>query len=185
MCTDGHLGNYGNHYLIKIGEKSLGQIESVLKPLFRKLFDVEAKVYRMYRGGFGVQINSKPIFRFLNNALKIRVGKIPSIVFDLDHELQRYFLAGVFDAEGYASKDRYRITITQANIEFLYQLQKLFARLGIWWNGPTTHTSWRGIWYTIRLEKKSEIARFAVLIGSCHVDKIPRLRNMVVRMALA
>lgn len=179
ICGDGHLSDYGNHYLIKISEKSTDQLRYVLKPLFKNLFNVDVPIFRIYEGGYAAQVGCKPIFRFLTRVLKIKVGEIPEIINSFDKINMRYFLAGIFDSEGYVCKNRYRATISQARLEFIDKLKYLFKDLGVKFNGPTTHKTKLGTWYTIRLEKKSEIVKFANLIGSYHVDKSKRLKEMI------
>lgn len=54
-------------------------------------------------------------------------------------------------------------------------------RIGLRFNGPTKHTSNLGVWYTIRLEAKQEVRKFAQCVGSYHVDKFPKLRLMLAK----
>lgn len=124
-----------------------------------------------------LQFGSKPVFRFLTQVLKIKVGEIPEIVDKFDNVNKKYFIAGVFDAEGYVCKTRYRITISQAKPEFLEKVKFLAKSIGIKFAGPTTHTTHLGTWYTIRIDNKEGILRFANLIGSFHVDKLTTLRK--------
>lgn len=183
ICGDGNLASYGNHYLIKISEKSINQLAYVLKPLFKELFSIEPPIYHIYEGGYAIQLNSKPIFRFLTNVLQLQVGKIPKLACELDDHNLSYFLAGIFDSEGYVSKDRYRLTISQAKKEFLLNLKDFFLKLNIKFNGPTKHITKLGIWYTIRLESKAEIMKFIEIVGSHHIDKARRLVKMEERIS--
>lgn len=182
ICGDGNLVSYSNHYLIKISEKSVDQLNHVLRPLFKGLFSIEPPIYHIYEGGYAIQLNSKPIFRFLTNILRLQVGGIPKFVHKLDSHNLAYFLAGIFDSEGYVSKDRYRITISQAKKEFLLNLKDFFLKLNIKFNGPTKHITKLGIWYTIRLESKAEIIKFIEIVGSHHIDKARRLSEMMLRI---
>ncbi len=182
ICGDGNFGYYNNHYLLKISEKSTTQLKYVLSPLFKRVFNTEPKIYNVYEGGYALQLNSKPIFRFFTQVLHLRVGQIPKLVFNLDDINKRYFLAGIFDSEGYVSSNRYKITISQAKKEFLMGLLQLFASLGIRFNGPTKHTTKLGIWYSIRLEKKSEIIKFDGVVGSFHVEKSLKIKEMVLKI---
>lgn len=182
LSGDGHFGNYGNHYLVKVSEKSTNQLNYVIKPLFENLFNAYSPIHRMYKGGYAVQLNSKPIFRFLTQVLKIKVGEIPNFIFKLDKINKRHFLMGVFDSEGCVHKNRYKISIAQSKTEFLNQLNQLFDEIGIKFNGPIQHKTKLGTWYTIRLEKKSKIIQFKDLIGSYHIDKAPELEKMINRI---
>jgi len=98
---------------------------------------------------------------------------------EFDKVNKSYFLAGIFDSEGYVSKSRYRLTISQANLEFIKEVIVLFNEIGIEFHGPVTHRSSLGTWYTIRIDKKDEILKFTNLIGSYHIDKSRRLREKI------
>jgi hypothetical protein len=41
------------------------------------------------------------------------------------------------------------------------------------------HTTKLGTWYSIRLEKKLEIVKFYNIIGSYHVEKLPKIKEMI------
>jgi len=178
ICGDGHLKESHN-YLVKISEKSTKQLEFVLKPLFKELFGVNTPIFRRFEGGYAIQIGSKPIFRFLTQVLNIKVGKIPAVVDKMDKVNKRYFLAGIFDSEGYVSRNRYLLAISQANLIFLEKLMDGFWEFGINLRGPVTHRTKLGTWYTIQVGKKNEVLKFAGLIGSYHVDKRERLQLLV------
>jgi hypothetical protein len=179
ICGDGDLEQCGNHYLIKISEKSIPQLDYVLKPLFHSLFSVEPNIYQIYEGGYALQIGAKPIYRFLMQALPLRVGEIPGFVFNLDWVDKKYFLAGISDSEGYVSKKGNRLTISQADPKFLLQVLNLLSSLGINFRGPVRHETRLGLWYSIWSQKKSEILKFSECIGSYHLDKSKALDRMV------
>lgn len=92
---------------------------------------------------------------------------------------KRYFLAGIFDAEGYVSKSRYRLTISQANSDFLKKVLILSSEIGVEFRGPVTHKTHLGTWYTIRIDGKDEILKFDNLIGSYHIDKSQKLKETI------
>lgn len=182
ICGDGNLVSYDNHYLLKISEKSTDQLEHILKPLVKDIFNLNAAIYHIYQGGYALQVNSKPLFRFLRRVLDIYNGAVPKFVYVFDNINLAYFLAGIFDSEGNVYKNRYKVAIAQAKKNFLLEIKSLSLRLGIQWNGPIKHITKLGTWYTIRLEKKSEIKKFADLVGSYHVDKSLKLASMIARM---
>jgi hypothetical protein len=177
MCGDGHMVDYGRHYLVNTTEKSIHQLEFVLKPLFEQLFNVKIPLFT-YPGKNVLQMGSRPIFRFLTRVLKIKVGEIPQIVKSLDPVNKKYFLMGVFDSEGSVdfSYLNARIAIHQANSKFLEEVSNLFKDLAIRFTGPYRHETEKGIWYHIQIRKKTEILKFIKEIGSCHIEKFRKLK---------
>ncbi len=182
ICGDGHMANYGSHYLVKISEKSLEEL-LILQALIKDLFSIKPPIFQIYKGGYALQFGNKPIFRFLTQVLKVKVGAIPEIIDRLDSVNKRHFLAGIFDSEGYVSKTRNRITISQGNLKFLKKVALLSNEIGVEFFNPITHKTSLGTWYTIRVDGKSEILKFADLIGSYHVDKSSRLKKLILKNA--
>jgi hypothetical protein len=181
VCGDGNLQEGKRHYIIKISEKSKEQLELILRPLFEDVFGVSPPIFRRYGKSYAIQIGSKAILRFLKNVIKVRVGEIPSIVSNFDIINKKYFLMGIFDAEGHV-KTRYLdpgIVISQSSKDFLEYVIKLFKELDIFFTGPYRHETKLGRWYTIRLRKKNEIIRYCYSIGTCHVEKRLKLQKLV------
>jgi len=178
ICGDGHLTDYGHHYLIKISEKSIDQLNYILKPLLKQLFNITGPIFQIYGKGYALQLGNKPIFRFLTQVLKIEVGKIPEIVKNLDPINKKYFLRGLFDSEGTVDSsclDR-RIVIYQSDYKFLEEAINLFKDVGIHFNGPYRHKSEKGVWYHIEARKKSEIWKYINEIGTSHIDKFQKIK---------
>lgn len=183
LCGDGHF-KQSHNYLVKISEKSTDQLRLVLKPLFSDLFKIDVPIFQRYMGGYAIQVGSKPVFRFLTKVLKIKVGEIPKMVNDMDETNKKHFLAGIFDSEGYVASSYLdsRIVISQADQNFLKRVNKISNELDIHFTGPYFHKTKLGIWYTIQIRKKSEILKFANLIGSYHVDKSQKLQELVMKI---
>lgn len=181
ICGDGNLQECKNHYLVKISEKSKDQLEFILKPLFQEIFGVSTPIFLRYGKGYAIQIGSKPIFRFLKNVIKIKVGEIPSIINNFDLINKKYFLIGLFDAEGYVDTNYLdsRIVISQSKKDFLEKVIKLFNEIDIVFTGPHAHKNNLGVWYSIKVRRKMEILRYAHNVGSCHVDKSQKLQALV------
>jgi len=184
MCGDGHLKSDGKHYIVKISEKSINQLDLVLKPLFKELFGVNIPIYRRYMNGYAIQISSKPILRFFTSVLHIKVGEIPDFLSKFDKTNKKYFLRGIFDSEGYVNssyKDS-RIVISQASKDFLLKLIELFKEFNLNPKGPYFNRTILGTWYTIRFRSKTSIVNFANIIGSSHVDKVRKLQDLVIEI---
>ena len=181
ICGDGYLKCSKNRYTIKVSEKSINQLKLVLKPLFKEIFDADPPIFKRSSRGYALKIGSKPIFRFLTQVIKVKVGEIPTIVRNMDRINKIHFLAGILDSEGHID-DSYkgsRIIISQADQEFLREIMMLFKEIGVDFTGPHLHKGEKGVWYTIQIRRKSEIMKFAHLVGSYHVDKLRRLHALV------
>lgn len=180
ICGDGNLQIGINHYIVKISEKSLDQLKFILKPLFDDVFKVDSPIFRRYGNGYSIQIGSKLILKFFTNVLDVEVGRIPKIVNDFDEVNKKYFLMGIFDSEGYVNSGyNYSvITISQSSRIFLEKIIRLFRQVGIIFSGPYIHKTDLGVWYTIRLRKKLGILKFIRKIGSCHIDKVKKLKEL-------
>ncbi len=178
ICGDGNLKQMHN-YLVKISEKSTDQL-LILRSLFRELFDVEAPIFKRYKGGYALQIGSKPIYRFLVQVLKIKVGQIPEIIWKMDKVNKKYFLLGIFDSEGCVHSGRFRLSFAQSDRLFLEKIKTIFEKeFDIHCNGPTFHKTRLGEWYTIKVDSKKEFLKFYEKLGSCHIDKKPKIQVLV------
>jgi len=183
ICGDGNL-NHSHGYVIAISEKSKSQLELVLRPLLHELFHIYARIFRKTQGGYILQVGRKPVFRFLTNVLNLRVGRIPLEIKKAPRDIKRYFLAGIFDAEGYVNRSYLdsQIVITQANRSFLEELIGLFKEFDINFSKPLPRRNEKGTWAIIRLRKKREILKFATEIGSFHIDKFQKLKKLVMQI---
>lgn len=180
MCGDGHLKKSHN-YLVKVSEKSKPQLKRVLKPLFKELFNVEVPIFRRYKGGYAIQIGSKPIFRFFKNVLNLETGKIPGIVEDFKEKYLKHFLMGIFDSEGHVADDylNSKIVISQKSKKFLEKIQSYFKKLDTEFTGPYKAETKKGVWHMIQIRKKSDILKFAEKFKTYHIDKQETLESLV------
>jgi hypothetical protein len=183
VCGDGHFGQAHN-YVISISEGSKDQLNYVLKPIIKELFDIDAPIFVSMGNGWRLQFGSKPVFRFFKNVLRIRVGEMPHFIWKLDKINKKYFLIGILDSEGYVNKSylHSRITIVQSDIKFQNKLIKLFKELNFKFTGPHFHRNELGEWYSIELRKKLDIVRFENEIGFNHIDKRKKLRTLVMEI---
>lgn len=182
MCGDGNLSESRNHYVVAVCEKSQKQLKLVLNPLFQELFNVHAPIFRKSSNGYILQVGAKPVFKFFKKVLGFKTGKIPIVIQKADNINKRYFVSGFFDAEGHVDVSDPRIVISQANLHFLKEIAGLFEEINIHFMGPYFHKNEKGAWFTIQLRKKPEILKFINNIGSCHVDKSQKLRELVMQI---
>jgi len=182
IVGDGSLSQQHGFYSIKISEKNKHQLDLVLKPLIKDLFGINVPIFRADGRGHRIQFGNKIVHRFLTKILKIKVGKIPSFIKKLDITNKKYFLRGIFDSEGYVSKNRNRLTISQANLSFLKELIKMLKEMDIFPNGPIIHRSKRGIWYSTKIDNKKEFIKFSKKISSSHVEKFKLIQMRVMKI---
>jgi LAGLIDADG-like domain len=176
IVGDGSL-NEAHNYVLKITEESREQLSEILKPLITAEFGIYPPIFRVFGKGYAIQFGSKSIYRFMTRILQLKVGEIPSFIFSLDPICKKYFLMGVFDAEGCVHKDRHRVSIAQGDRDFLLKIQGMFKELGVKFYGPTLHTTRLGSWFTIQLSSKAGFVRFSKTIGSNHVKKEFLIQN--------
>jgi intein/homing endonuclease len=110
--------------------------------------------------------------------LKIIVGKVPKIIKNADIVNKRFFIRGLFDAEGDVSKiysrSRWPVRISQDNFKFLKDIQHMLKEIGINTKGPYRFSEA----FSIAIYKKSDILNFKKLVGSLHPNKAKRLENL-------
>ena len=94
---------------------------------FRLAFKVKPKISaRKKKNVFRLRIYSKDVFQKLQ---KLRNEK--QEITKERKEVQKYYLRGIFDAEGSVDKNKYRITLSNKNLKLLKTCKKLLAKLGI------------------------------------------------------
>lgn len=111
-------------YSIEIYQKNKKWLETVIKPLIKKLFNLNVKVsfqmhgkYKTYR----VRIYSKIVYTFIKKLFEHpdtngqkTCWKTPSLILKAGKRIQRHYIQGFFDAEGYIGNGRNLIIIGQA-----------------------------------------------------------------------
>ena len=191
VVGDGCFDSSGNHYRLKISETKKEQLESVLKPLVESIFSVNCIVKNEGSGRTNSNfliINSKPVFRFFRNVLKIKVGEVPIIIKNSTETNKKQFIRVVFDAEGSVDPDylRGRIRIFQKSKKFLEDMIEMIEDAEIFVNGPygphfkkpSKNFHYHSSWYSIEVRKKSEVLKFIQEIGSSHISKIIKMKKL-------
>lgn len=174
---DGCFDSHNNHYRLKITEENREQLEIIIKPLIEEIFKANCYIRNDHPSPC-IKIHSKPIFRFFENVLDVKVGKIPRTIKDSDIINKRFFLRGLFDSEGDVDDNylRSRVRISQASAPFLAYLIKTLKENGIKANGPYSQKTSRCM--QIEIRGKGEILKFKEKIGSSHVEKAKKLENL-------
>jgi len=145
-----------------------------LTTVFQELFGYTPKIYseksKINKKFYRFVIKSKPLHRFLMNICEIPTGNksnktsIPKIIKSSSLEIQKSFITGFFDADGYIGlkKGKYpHIAICQKNKEILLSIIKISKNYNLEWKGPHKILS-RGdkISYSINLSNIKDIKSF-------------------------
>ncbi len=103
----------GLRYVIQITDENKEFLENTIKPLCKKLFDIEPKIYHSEPNVWNLVIDSKPIHTFFHKVMKTPIGtkinlKIKNIPFrfNSNNALIREFISGFFDGDGTIFKTR-------------------------------------------------------------------------------
>ncbi len=187
IVGDGCFDSYGSHYRIKISEQKIEQLD-FLKNIIVKIFGVKCLIRNegsnRQKSNFLI-INSKPVFRFLTKVLRIKVGEVPKFIKQSDIENKKYFMRGIFDADGSVDPKyiRCRIRLFQKSSDLLRDIINMLKEVEISANGPynqmkkpSKNFPYFSEWFTIEIRKKSEILKFIREIGSSHVEKAPKMK---------
>jgi len=105
--------------------------------LFKKVFDLNGKIYDLNCNCKEFFIHSKVLYIFLNKICEMPIGKkkgklrVPKIIKDSPIEFKSNFIAGFFDADGFLSVKRRSIVIDQADDRILMEIADLLDEMGI------------------------------------------------------
>ncbi|MBL7160104.1 MAG: hypothetical protein ISS95_00915 [Candidatus Aenigmarchaeota archaeon] len=135
---DGSLINSSGKFWVRIyDDKESGWIENI-KPRIEKLFDkrIHLREHKRFNSKY-LDISSKPLCSFLNILVDKNLHKdVPEIIKGSDIEIQKAYISGFFDAEGYVpyptvKNKRYRITFNQKNQKPLIFIKQFLDTLNI------------------------------------------------------
>jgi len=147
----GHLKDDKEHY------------ERRIKPLYKKLFNIEVNLREMPSAGvYGFQIWSKELVDYKNKVLGLPLGKkldfeIPKEIAN-DDELAKSFLRGYFDTDGCLYlENKYgrpypRVEFSSISKTFTKQLESILLRLGFrfyYYKLDRSKSSWEDIYRII------------------------------------
>jgi len=157
-------------YKMIVGDEFLIQAE-IIKNLFKSLFRLEPPIrtegIKKGENYFYINPTNKIIYRFLTQVFDMPCGtktdkiKIPKLILSSNKEIQKWFIRGVFDADGDTRatefiKDKLstsRIKLRMRSRVFIKQIKKLLTNIfKISVNGPY-HNKRDKCWY-IQVERK-------------------------------
>lgn len=156
------------------------------KKLFDKLFNLDTKVrFRENKNYYETIIYNKELFDFLNKEfgeLKHALdSEIPKKILLSPDKIVAFFVKGLFDAEGYVTKDE--LSIGMNNKYLIQQLQMLLLRFSIIgsfgdYNNKRNKYS-NNYRYTLRITDIDSLNNFKKMIGFSFSEKRIKLDNLI------
>lgn len=175
-------GNY--KYVIEIASDTKAFAENILNRLCEGLFGLKPKIYNTNSKCFEVFIQSKVLFLYLNRLFEIPMGKkkgklhVPQLISHAPKKIRLAFFAGLFDADGTIFEKDKLISITQADKNFLTEVQKLVNELGLETRSIIKSVKKEGITYNFSIRSKS-LKKFLESINFYHPNRIYRSSKLL------
>lgn len=188
---DGHLADPNKSYdkftsynsELRITDQYKGTF-ILLAKIFKDLFDYNPRIYseksKVNKLFYRFVIKLKSLHRFLMVVCGTPVGdkrgklKIPEIIKNAPLDLQKWFIAGFFDADGHVSlvKNRWPVIhISQYDTDILKEIINISSKLGINWSGPYDY-KYKYNNCTIKIYNKRDAERFLNNIPSLNPTKL-------------
>jgi len=148
--------------------------------LLKEIFGITPKIKKDGKI-FEMRIYSKQIVDFFDKNFRelLLPGKkrdIPSVLLQSPLSYLRKFVRGLFDAEGYISKNTVRITLSSEVL--MRKLQLLLLRLGIVSNLSKVDK----LRYRLTISNPKEIEKFIKLIAFSFEEKVKKLKKIRIKM---
>ena len=154
------------------------------KDFFSKLFGLDAKIrFRENKNYYEIRIYNKKLFDFVNEEfteIKYALNsEIPKKILKSPDNIVAGFIKGLFDAEGYVTKDE--LSIGMNNKYLLQQLQMLLLRFSIissfceYDNRRNKYSNNHR--YTLRITDIDSLSNFKKIIGFSFSEKRIKLNN--------
>lgn len=144
-----------------------------LSKILQKSFGIVPKHYNGY-----IQISNKYVFEFFSKVLGVNSRQTEWSVFlaGFNWNLQKYLIAGMFDAEGWCSKNDPRLKFSQKNKQKLEELQHFLNKNNI----QTGKVVEENNAHALYISGKRNCFNFCSKVGklSKHPNRIKKLRNL-------
>ena len=178
---DGSLVQYSYVYEVEFSQKQKEWLENAITPKLMSTFGVNTKVIKRKDKTYVIRKRSIALFKILNhftNFSKTKYKHTPRIILNLPFNLQKYYIAGFYDAEG--NKNPKDITFYQQwknnnNCPPLKDIQIMLKKVGINSYFRTKQQN-NAFLYDLHVKGKSR-KRFLELIPIEHPVFLDRLSN--------
>jgi len=182
MQGDGNLSS--NRILIT--DKNLEYHKTILKLLFKDLFNLEFNIfYDRNRSSYYSHIKSSIVFRYLNQMLEFKPGavrnsifnEIPTYLSNLSPELKAHYIAGLYDAEGHVKKRQIEIDFSISSYPIWNFIQDYLSENKIKYTPLTRIREKRQSTYEIYIYGRDQVTKFCKLIPMKHPEKLNRIKR--------
>lgn len=166
-------------YEIKLASDREDFAIDVIKFLFKKIFDLDIKIYQTKHKMVEIFIQSKVLYIFLNKICDVPIGKkkgkliVPSIFKKDSEDIKSGFIAGFFDADGCIYEKNKLIYFGQADKNFLIEISQLLLELNMLTRPIYKKEKELGITYELGLRSNS-IQKFIDTVPLRHPNRIRR-----------
>ncbi len=163
------------------------EVAMAYKRRFEDYFDLKIHHrYRIAKNYHELRFCAKPLVQLILGEFpemqKVKIRLIPEKILRADDRIAAAFLRGLFDAEGYSSKNQ-KVGLGMNNRQLILQLQMLLLRFGII-PSLSEYDNKRNIYsrnhrFTLEISEKKSLELFERFIGFTSADKSERLRNII------
>ncbi len=193
---DGHLANPYSLFekkkrmgcKIAVYEESYIHLDTIIRPLLFKLFNVQAIVRKSHlKNCHYLSFHSRIVHLFLTEVCGLPSGKksrnvhAPKIIVSCSKQIKRAFLQGLFDSDGsiYSyqknGKTKTKINFRQISLPLVSQVKEFLSCDQIRSNGPYWDRR-AGVWL-LEVVNPLDLKLFKELVGFRHHKKLERLTN--------
>ena len=197
LYGDGYVCSDGKR--IEFVDEDRCQIEAVGR-IAKRLFMVEPRIYERWNENskkpvFKLTLSCRPLNDYLSAVFGIKKGvkeglSIPKQVLE-NMELLRWYLRGLFDADGTLPKNPEKakqlfIDIALKDLSFINQIKVALETFGVTTLAPYARHSFSPatgrpcVTWELRIRRKGQIVRFLEQIGFVHQLKKERQENLLV-----
>lgn len=177
-------------YRVRIYQKNKEWLEKIADKFYQTFGKKPRIEYDRRDGVWCLILDSKSVYDKLLELSEFpgnqKIWKTPKTVLEASQDIKKAYIRGFFDAEGGVphiekkkqEQKNIRIYFSQVSKNALTELKTLIEEFGIKCgriSGPYFKIGYKHPTYGLRIHGIKEVAKFSVLIGSMHPEKILRL----------
>lgn len=177
MHGDGNM----SYSRVHITDKCLDYHIKIIHPLFNELFGVKMNLFHdKNRNSYYSHTKKKDVYKFLTEKLKLPEGsvrknlKVEEFMNKWNDNEKAFYIAGIFDSEGYVSKRQAEISITITSKEIFDFISNHLHKLNFTHSKRMRNRRMKTE-YELRMYGKKNISSFFNRIPIKNPDKIHRL----------